>query len=91
MFHGKSMEVAKVQLIAKTQTIIVDLNVVDVNVTIRSKAIEEHVIILSPLDPSLTPPQLLHKSQTSLFTRLPTKYYNKTNVSPNITNFDVYF
>ncbi len=43
MFHGKSMEIAKVQLITETQTITVDVNVVDVNVTIKSKVIEEHV------------------------------------------------
>jgi hypothetical protein len=41
MFHGKSVIVTKVQPIIKTQTFIVDLNVVDVNVTIRSKVIEE--------------------------------------------------
>jgi hypothetical protein len=43
MFHGKSMAVAKVQPIVKTQTIIVDVNVLDVNVTTRSKVIKEHV------------------------------------------------
>jgi hypothetical protein len=43
MFHGKSMTVTKVQLIAETQTVIVDVNVVDVNVTTRSKVIEEQV------------------------------------------------
>ncbi len=43
MFHGKSMTIAEVQLVAKTQTIIADVNVVDVNVTTRSKVIEEHV------------------------------------------------
>jgi hypothetical protein len=37
MFHGKSMTIAKVQLVPKTQTIITDVNVVDVNVTTRSK------------------------------------------------------
>ncbi len=41
MFHGKSMIVIEVQPIAKTQTIIVDENVVDVNVTTRSKIIEK--------------------------------------------------
>jgi hypothetical protein len=40
MFHGKSMIVAKVQHVAKTQTIITDVNVVDVNVTTRSNVIE---------------------------------------------------
>jgi len=43
MFHGKSMTIAKVQPIAKTQTIIANVNVVDVNVTTRRKVIEEHV------------------------------------------------
>ncbi len=40
MFHGKSMVIIKVQHVAKTQTITIDVNVVDVNVTIRSKVIE---------------------------------------------------
>jgi len=40
MFHGKSMVIIKVQLVAKTQTITIDVNVVDVNVTIRNKVIE---------------------------------------------------
>jgi hypothetical protein len=43
MFHGKSIIVAKVQLVVKTQIVIVDVNVVDVNVTTRSKVIEEHM------------------------------------------------
>jgi hypothetical protein len=43
MFHEKYVIVAKVQPIAKTQKIIADVNVVDVNVTTRSKAIEEQV------------------------------------------------
>jgi precorrin isomerase len=43
MFHEKFVIVAKIQLIAKTQTIIADVNVVDVNVTTRSKATEEQV------------------------------------------------
>ncbi len=43
MFHGKSMVVPKVQLVAKRQTIITYVNVVDVIVTTRSKVIEEHV------------------------------------------------
>jgi hypothetical protein len=42
MFHGKSMTIAQVQPIAKTQTIIMDVNVVDVNVT-TSKITEKHV------------------------------------------------
>jgi hypothetical protein len=33
----------EVQPIAKTQTFIIDLNVVDVSVTTKSKAIEQHV------------------------------------------------
>jgi len=41
MFHGKSMTVVEVQLVAKTQIVVVDVNVVDVNVTTRSKVIEE--------------------------------------------------
>jgi hypothetical protein len=43
MFHGKSMIVAKVQLVAKTQTVIADVNVMDVNVTTRSEVTKEHV------------------------------------------------
>jgi len=43
MFHGKFVIVAKVQPIAKTQTIVANVTVMDVNVTIRSKVIEEHV------------------------------------------------
>jgi hypothetical protein len=43
MFHGKFMIVAKVQPIAKIKTITTNVNVVDVNVTIRNKAIKEHV------------------------------------------------
>jgi hypothetical protein len=38
MFHGKSM------IVVETQTIITNVNVVDVNVTTRSKATKEHVI-----------------------------------------------
>jgi hypothetical protein len=37
------MTVTKVQPIAKTQTIIVDVNVVDVNVITKIKVTEEHV------------------------------------------------
>jgi hypothetical protein len=37
MFHGKFVTVAEVQPIVETQTIITDVNVVDVNVTTRSK------------------------------------------------------
>jgi hypothetical protein len=43
MFHGKFVVVAKVQPIAETQTDTTNVNVVDVNVTIRSKIIEKHV------------------------------------------------
>jgi len=39
----ESMIIAKVQPIAKTQTTTTYVNVVDVNVTTRSKAIEKHV------------------------------------------------
>ncbi len=42
MFHGKSMTIAQVQPITKTQTIIMDVNVADVNVT-TSKVTEKHV------------------------------------------------
>jgi hypothetical protein len=41
MFHGKFVIIVRVQLITETQTIIVDVNVVDVNVTTRNKVIEE--------------------------------------------------
>jgi hypothetical protein len=37
------MVVAKVQHVAETQTVTAYVNVVDVNVTTRSKTIEEHV------------------------------------------------
>ncbi len=43
MFHGKSMTIVEVQAIVETQTIITYVNVVDVNVTTRSKVIEELV------------------------------------------------
>jgi hypothetical protein len=43
MFHGRYVEVAKVQPITGTQTITVNVNVVDVDVTIKSKAIRKHV------------------------------------------------
>ncbi len=39
------MIIAEVQHVDETQTIIVDVNVVDVNVTTRSKIIEEHVFM----------------------------------------------
>jgi succinyl-CoA synthetase beta subunit len=41
MFYGKSMTIAEIQPIVETQTIIVDVNVVDVNATTRSKATKE--------------------------------------------------
>jgi cell division protein FtsL len=43
MFHGKFMTVEEVQLVAETQIVISDMNVVDVNVTTRSKVTEEQV------------------------------------------------
>ncbi len=43
MFHGKFMAVVKVQPIAETQMVIVDVNVVDANVITRSKTTEEQV------------------------------------------------
>ncbi len=43
MFHGKFIIVPQVQLIAETQIIIENVNVVDDNVTTRCKVIEEHV------------------------------------------------
>ncbi len=43
MFPGKSMIVIKVQPIVETQIVTIDVNVVDVNVTTRSKVIEEQV------------------------------------------------
>jgi hypothetical protein len=43
MFHGKYVIVANVQLIVETQTIIVDVNVADVNVTKRSKVTKEQM------------------------------------------------
>jgi hypothetical protein len=41
MFHGKSVTIVEVQLVAKTQIIVMDVNVVDVNVTTRSKVVEK--------------------------------------------------
>ncbi len=41
MFHGKFVVVAKVQLVAETQIVITNVNVVDVNITTRSKVIEK--------------------------------------------------
>jgi hypothetical protein len=36
-FDGKSMVVVEVELVAETQIVITDVNVVDVNVTTRNK------------------------------------------------------
>jgi hypothetical protein len=41
MFHGKSVTITELQHVAKTQTNIADVNVVDINVITRSKAIEQ--------------------------------------------------
>ncbi len=43
MFNGKFVAIVEVQPIAKTQTIHVDMNVVDVNVTIRYKITKKQV------------------------------------------------
>jgi hypothetical protein len=43
LFHGKSMVVIKVQPIVETQIITANVNVVDVNVTTRSKTSEEQL------------------------------------------------
>ncbi len=43
MFHGKSLTIAEVQLVAKIKIVNTYVNVMDVNVTTRSKVIEEHV------------------------------------------------
>jgi hypothetical protein len=43
MFHGKFVTLAKVQPIGEGQTIIADVDVLDVNVTTRSKVTEGHV------------------------------------------------
>jgi hypothetical protein len=43
MLNGKSMTVIEVQLAAETQTVTTNVNVVDVNVMTRNKAIEEQV------------------------------------------------
>jgi hypothetical protein len=44
MFQGKFMIIAKVQPIVETQTIIIDVNVVDVDVTTRIKATKKQVL-----------------------------------------------
>jgi hypothetical protein len=41
MFHGKFVAIIEVQLIIKTQTITTNVNVVDVNVTTKSKVIKK--------------------------------------------------
>ncbi len=41
MFHGKFVVVAKVQLVTETQIVITNVNVVDVNITTRSKVTEK--------------------------------------------------
>jgi hypothetical protein len=41
MFHGKSMIVAEIQHVIETQIITTNVNVVDVNVTTRSKVVKE--------------------------------------------------
>ncbi len=41
MFHGKFMTITKVQFVAKTQIVVANVNMVDVNVTTRSKVTEE--------------------------------------------------
>ncbi len=43
MFHGKYVTITKVQPVVETQIVTTNVNVVDVNVTTRSKSIEEHV------------------------------------------------
>jgi hypothetical protein len=43
MFDGKCVTVIEVQLVAKTQTIATNVNVVDVNVTIISKVTREQM------------------------------------------------
>jgi hypothetical protein len=43
MFLGKFVIVVKVQLVAKTQIVTTNVNMVDVNVTTRNKITEEQV------------------------------------------------
>ncbi len=43
MFHGKFMLIVEVQPITETQTDTIDVNVMNVNVTTRSKATDEQV------------------------------------------------
>jgi len=44
VFHEKYVVITEVQPIVETQTIITNVNVVDVNVTTRSKVIEKNVL-----------------------------------------------
>ncbi len=44
MFHEKFVTIVEVQHVAEIQIIITNVNVLDVNVTTKSKAIEEHVL-----------------------------------------------
>jgi hypothetical protein len=41
MFHGKFVKITEVQPIIKTQAVTIYVNVVDVNVTTKSKTIEK--------------------------------------------------
>jgi hypothetical protein len=41
MFHGKCVVVVEIQLVANIKTIITNVNVVDANVTTRSKVTKE--------------------------------------------------
>jgi hypothetical protein len=43
MFHGKFVTIVEVQPIIETKIVIANVNVVDVNVTIRSKVNEEQM------------------------------------------------
>jgi hypothetical protein len=43
MFHGKFMAIVKVQHVAETYTITVNVNMMDVKVTTRSKVIKKQV------------------------------------------------
>jgi hypothetical protein len=43
IFHGKYVAIVEVQLVAESQIVITNVNVVDVNVTTRSKVTKEHV------------------------------------------------
>jgi hypothetical protein len=43
MFHGKSMTIVEVQLVVEIEIVTTNVNVVDVDVIIRSKVIEEQI------------------------------------------------